>query len=184
MNQDPRWVGVLLGRVVAYAILGGLPCALLGALLISASGASVGLVLEPTLRPNDLFPEIVRVGAAIGAFFGFCGAGVIGLIGFGLIGFMSPRRPSYLPPRTVLIPTLIAMSLAAVAIMTSFYILMATIAILRHIAFHDAVGEGLSFIMFGAPIIMVCGQIVGLSRSFKRERNSHEAASPLPPLLV
>lgn len=123
---------------------------------------------------------MTNIGTAVGLVFGGVSGGVVGVIAYGFIGFLSPPGRYYLPPKLILVRVILGMGLATAGTMTSFYVVMAVIATIRGIPFDRAVGDGLGFIMFGAPAVMICGQIVGSISGYKRQKELHRAASSLP----
>ncbi len=168
---------ILLRRVVSYAVLGGLATAFVGALLIAASGAVVGWILNWSARPLG---ETVVLGAIFGAFFGGQGGGIAGLIAFGILGFRSATRSSFLPPKACLVPVLIGMGAATLAVMTSYFAGCALLWLVRGGTFVSFVDDSVFYILFAAPAVMVCGAIAGALVGFRREKEAQRAAPALP----
>ncbi|MBW3635800.1 MAG: hypothetical protein KY445_04940 [Armatimonadetes bacterium] len=179
MNEkSPRWMWVLLGRVVSYAVLGALATAFFGALLMAVSGAVVGGIIDWSRRP--LAGEMVFLGALFGADFGAQGGGIAGLIAFGILGFRSATRRSFLPPKAFLVSVVVGMSAATLAVMTSYFVGCALLWLVIGGTFVSFVNGGVFFIMFGAPAMMMCGAIAGALVGFRREKELQCAAPALP----
>lgn len=174
-SSSNRWMWVVLGRVASYAILGAVATALVGALLIAASGALVGAILDASGSSPGVGVLMAFWGAAVGAVYGAKAGGVAGGILFGIVGFRSSARRSFLPPKSLLFPVIIGMSAATLGIMTSFFAGCAGFALARGGAFASFVTEGLIFIVFAAPAVMVCGEIAGAIWGFRREKAALDA---------
>lgn len=165
---------VVLGRVASYAILGAVATAIAGALLIAASGALVGAILDAHSR-SPSGERMTFWGAAFGAVFGGGGGGIVGIFLLGNIGFLSAARRSFLPPKSILRAVIIGMSAATLAVMTSFFVFCAILPWLRGGSFAAFVEEGVFFILYAAPAVMVCGEIAGAIWGFRREKAALDA---------
>ena len=174
MNEkDSRWVALLIGRVISYALLGGLGAALVGAICIGAAGASIGAIDS---SPGTFSGrELVWIGFVFGVSLGGSGGGIAGVLIFAIQGFRSASRRSFLPPRSLLRSIALGQIVATLGVCSSFFALELVLSQINNQPFYQAVGQHLIWIMFGAPAVMVCGAIAGAIWDFRRQKEDSSA---------
>ncbi|HEX9998199.1 MAG TPA: hypothetical protein VGB45_13750 [Abditibacterium sp.] len=169
MNQkDSRWIAFLVWRVASYALLGGFCTALFGAICIGIAGAATGVVIDNWRLLS--YSQSSLLGLIVGLVLGGGGAAIAGFLIFGVTGFRSAQRPSFLPPHSLLRSVALGQILSTFAVCSSFSALELTISLVKNRPFHELVNEHLFWIMFGAPAVMVCGAIAGAMWGFRREK--------------
>lgn len=173
-SNDSRWIWFLVWRVAVYALLGALSCAVVGAVLIGASGALVGglgalarWTVDLNMRP--IRHSLTGEGAVLGGTAGGASGALIGLIILGIFGLIWPPRHSFWPPKTLFTALFVGMSLATVGAMASYFVLCALLAPSQG-SFSLAISEGRYWILIAAPFAMVCGQIAGALIALRRHK--------------
>jgi hypothetical protein len=176
MEARSRWFWLLLGRIAVYALCGMLACALIGGVLVALAGASVGLVLDIS---SIIGGGMTGAGAFFGVVLGGAGGALVGAIAFGVVGFLSPSRRSFFPARTIFLKASVGAGAATFGVMASYFILMASFAAATRASFALTVYEGLFYIMFIAPMIMMFGLIGGVIWGYKSDKEKTRRAQSL-----
>lgn len=181
---ERNWIGILTARVLCYALCGGLGAALTGAICIALAGAATGAIIDIQGTPPHWNQGFVPAGFFVGATLGGIGGGVTGVVVFALLGFLRVPDRRFLPRRATFIAIWSGQIGGTLGVCLSFFLLLAMASTLAGKSFPALVDTHLMWILFGAPALMVCGEIAGAIWSFNRRENSlcssNQTAQALP----
>ena len=159
MSLSQSWIAKFAGRVLANALLGGIFVAITGALCVATSGALFGWILDirstPATWDGGFMGPGLFLGLSLGAWSGILGALVGGVAA-------SKARPgALLAPLSVLKRVALGQLLGTLAALSSYLIFALAVAQLNAQPFVGTVEDNLELAIFGVPILMNCGAIVG-----------------------
>lgn len=165
----------MLARVAVHVLVGGMAAALGGAFCIAVAGALTGWILGGV--------DGMGIGFVVGLGFGSGGGGLAGALIHAINGFCSAPGRSLVPRRRFLVSIGIGQILGTLGICSGFFGVAGLVARLwpRGGTFTNLVGGHIVWIMYGAPVIMICGEIAGALVAFREQNRPSRAASPLPP---
>ncbi|PQV63005.1 hypothetical protein B1R32_11747 [Abditibacterium utsteinense] len=162
-----NWMGILAARVVCYTLCGGLSAALVGAFCIAIAGALTGAILDIQGTPANWEQGFIPAGFFVGATLGGIGGGVAGALIFALLGFLNLPERHFLPHRSTFISIWSGQICGTLGVCFSFFVIAAMAAAFLGKSFPALVDAHLIWILFGAPTLMVCGEIAGAIWSFR-----------------
>ena len=153
------WAALAAKRIGAGIIVGAITTAIVGALCVGAAGALLGAILDirstPATWDGGFMGPGLFLGLHLGAWSGIWGAIVGGVAAFGA------RPGALLAPLSILKRVALGQLLATLGALSFYLILALVIAHVNGRTFVAAVEENLVLAIFGGPILMNCGAIVG-----------------------
>lgn len=155
--KEHRWITKLAARVILNGLAGGALFAVVGAFCIGLAGGIVGTVL-------DYFSVAGGGNAFIGAYIGFgLGAlsGVCGVIIFGIAAFKIPSHRGLAPLRFLAARVIVGQVVGTIGAVTFFLFVETAKTRALGQPLSQGISEDLLWILFGAPILMICGAIAG-----------------------
>ena len=159
MKSDARWMTKLAGRVLANAIIGGMAFALVGAFCVGLSGGFVGTALDyggllGAQGENGFGFPCAFAGAETGAL-----SGIIGAVLFAIATIRAmPGR--ILAPLNALIGHITwGQIFGTASAFTSFMAFELVKTLINHQGLAPNIFDDLVWILYGAPLLMICGAI-------------------------
>ncbi len=160
MKSDARWMTILAGRVLANALVGGITFAFVGALCVGLAGGIIGIALDGWSRTFSPAAGYGFFGAFIGAKVGAFD-GIVGVFLFA-IATIRAKPGRLLKPFSALIGRVITGQITGtMGALTSFMIFEFVKTLIISRGFSQNVFDDLLWILFGTPILMICGAIAG-----------------------
>ena len=160
MLLSRNWVAKFAGRVLAGAFLGGLFVAIVGALSVATAGALFGWMLDLRSTPPGGESGFLWPGAWLGAYLGSFG-GFVGLFAGAVAALGGKPDTSVLPPRDLLRNIALGQLAGTLGAVSSYLIFALAVAQFNGEPFVGTVEDHLELIIYGAPILMICGAIAG-----------------------
>ena len=156
MKSDALWTMLLLGRVLANALLGGLLCAIFGAFGCAIVGQLAEIIFSFELSKNADGIHALSFG-----FIGFVAGLTFGTLIFATHAFRAPPGHLFEPFCGIVAGVLCGQFVGALAFSSSFYLIEFARALLTKRFIASLLLEDLIFAYVGAPALMICGAIAG-----------------------
>ena len=160
MKSPTRWQFVLVGRVLANALFGGVLAATVGTIGLGASGASQDWLGNsvfpfPANSPGryDLFNVSVLFGISVGL--------ILGALIFGIAAGKSAPGRLFAPLKELAWRVSLGQLVGIAGAASSFYAFEAVKATLNNESFAYSASLDMAGLLFGAPVLMICGAIAG-----------------------
>ena len=157
--MNNRWMARVAARVLANALAGGVLFALLGALCIGSGGWLTGAIIDFSGVTGE-GPVYARQGAQMGVYLGVV-SGVVGVLVFGIAALKAAPGELFAPLRALGGRVALGQVLGTLGAATFFFLFEAVQSHLQSQPFGFKVFGGAILIMFGAPVLMICGAIAG-----------------------
>ncbi len=145
---------------MASAFIGGFFTAITGALCVATAGALFGWMLDirstpPSWDGGFLFPG-AWLGATLGSYSGF-----VGLFAGGVAALGGGPKGSIVPSRALLRNIALGQILGTVSAVSSYLLFALCVAQFNGNSFIGTVEDNLELAIYGVPVSMVCGAIMG-----------------------
>ena len=160
MSISQSWIAKFAGRVLASAFVGGLVAAIVGALCVGTAGVLFGWMLDIRSTPPSWDSGFLFPGAWLGAYLGSY-SGVIGALAGGVAASGGKPTTSVVPPRALLRNIALGQVFGTMGAVSSYLIFALALAQLNAQSFVGTVEDQLDLILWGAPVMTICGAIMG-----------------------
>ena len=168
MQSHHNWLARAALRIGAHLVLGAASAAIVGALCIGAAGALIGGIMDIRSTPPSWSNGFGFVGAWLGLYLGAFG-GLVGALSASVVAFDSKSRTSFAPLRAMLARVALGQLLGTVGALSCYFVWVLFLMQTRLQPFVGTVEDNVEFILWGAPLTMICGAIAGAL--WKREAN-------------
>ena len=160
MPTTNSWLARAATRLSAHLVCGALVSAIVGALCIGAMGALLGWIMDIDSTPPSWDSGYLFPGAWLGAYLG-CFGGIIGAVAAGAVAFDERARHSWAPLRATLMRVALGQIAGTIGALSCYFLLVMVLVFRRAQPFVGTVEDNLDLMIWGAPMLMICGAIAG-----------------------
>lgn len=161
MLLSRNWVAKFAGRVLVSALIGGFFTAIVGALCGATAGALFGWILDIRSTPPSWDGEFLLPGAWLVAYLGSF-SGFVGLFA-GAVAAFDGKPASSIVPRALLRNLALGQLFGTGGAVSSYLLFAVAVAVAQFSGdpFVGIVEDNLELVIWGAPILMICGAVAG-----------------------